>query len=469
MAVGVAISKTRIDTGFALADRDVIILGGGLAGIAAALRCLKHGVQPTLIERRPYLGGRAFSFSDQSNGEEIDNGQHVILGACDQFLELVEELGTSDQIDLEPTLDVPVSNAGRISRLRASRIFGNVAALLRYGHLNLSERFAIARVMAGLKFSKPKHQEETHAKSISFAEWLSSRGQSDAAIARFWSLFILPVFNCKIEEVAAYDAIEFTRTYLIGRASDAAIGYPKRGLSSLIGTPAEKLLRSRGAELVTNVRTETLTVRADDNFDIGLSSGEILRSKSVIACLAPNALRAILPKNDQRSAGTKETLMAIEYSPIVAVHLWYEQPVMTERVIAFIDPGLQWVFNDTALRRNSTDGRQHIVVSLSGADEWATMTKSEVLSKIQRLMKFAFPKVGETRLVKSSIAKTLEATIKVKPESHPQRLDSQTSIPGLYLAGDWTNTGLPATMEGAVQSGNIAAELAIANVDRSTT
>ena len=468
MALGTAIRYPRIVAGFDVDDRDVIILGGGLAGIAAAMRCLKHGLKPTLIERRPYLGGRAFSFSDRSSGEEIDNGQHVILGACDQFLQLVDDLGTTDQIDLEPTLDVPVSNAGRISRLKASKIFGNAAALLYYRHLKLSERFAVARVMTGLKFSTPKPQEATYAKSVSFGEWLSSRGQSDATIARFWSLFILPVFNCKIDEVAAYDAIEFTRTFLIGSASDAAIGYPKRGLSTLIGNPAEQLLRSRGAELLTKLRVERLTVQSDESLEVGLSNGETVHSKTVIACLAPNALNRILPENDERLANTKDSLIEIEYSPIVAVHLWYEQPVMAERVTAFIDLGLQWVFNDTKLRRNSANGRQHIVVSLSGADEWARMTKSEVLSEIQRCMEIAFPKVGETRLVNSSIAKTLEATIKVKPGSHVQRLDAQTSVQGLFLAGDWTNTGLPATMEGAVQSGNIAAELAISNVNRAT-
>ena len=464
--MGSTIRKTRIKTEFDLADRDAIILGGGLAGIAAAVRCLKHGVRPTLVERRPYLGGRAFSFSDRSSGEEIDNGQHVILGACDQFLELVDELGTSNQIDLEPTLNVPVSNAGRTFRLRASRIFGNVAALLRYGHLSLAERFAVARVMAGLKIFTPKPHETKHAKSISFAEWLSARGQSDAAIARFWSLFILPVFNCKISEVAAHDAIEFTRSFLTGKASDAAIGYPKRGLSSLIGNPAEQLLRSRGAELMTNVRIESVNVQTDARLEVGLSNGETLQSKAVITCLAPNVLSQVLPKNDRRLAQTKESLMAIEYSPIVAAHLWYERPIMAERVTAFIDLGLQWVFNDTALRQNSTDDRQHIVVSLSGADEWSAMTKSEVLSEIERCMKIAFPKVGESRLIKSSIAKTLEATIKVKPNSHVQRLDTQTAIPGLYLAGDWTDTGLPATMEGAVRSGNVAAELAVANIDQ---
>ncbi len=468
MALGTAIRQPWIIAGFVLSDRDIIILGGGLAGIAAAVSCLKQGVRPTLVEQRPYLGGRAFSFLDRSSGEEIDNGQHVILGACCQFLELVDELGTADQIDLEPTLNVSVSNAGEISRLRASKIFGNVAALLRYRHLSLSDRFAVARVMAGLKFSALKPDEAIHAKSMSFADWLSSRGQSDAAIACFWSLFILPVFNCKIEEVAAYDAIEFTRAFLVGSASDAAIGYPKHGLSTLIGNPAEQWLRSRGADLVTKVRVRELTVQSDDNFEVRLSNGASLRSNTVIASLAPNALCRILPENELRFAKTRNTLEAIEYSPIVAVHLWYEKPVMAERVTAFIDLGLQWVFNDTALRRNSANGRQHIVVSLSGADEWTTMTKTEVLTEIQRYMKIAFPKVGETRLVNSSIAKTLEATVKVKPNSHVQRLDAQTSVPGLILAGDWTNTGLPATMEGAVQSGNLAAELATAWATRAS-
>lgn len=449
-----------------MSERDIIVLGGGLAGIAATVRCLKHGIRPTLVERRPYLGGRAFSFSDRSSGEEIDNGQHVILGACHQFLELVKELGTADQIDLEPTLNVPVSHAGRTSHLKASRIFGNVAALLRYRHLSLSERFGVVRLMAGLKFSTPQPHEANHAKSISFAEWLTSRGQSDAAIARFWSLFILPVFNCKIEEVAAYDAIEFTRAYLIGSAADAAIGYPKRGLSTLIGDPAERLLHSSGAELLTNVRIEELAIQANDVLEVRLSNGASMQSNAVIACLAPNALSRILPNNDQRFESLNAQLDAIEYSPIVAVHLWYERPVMSEHVTAFTDLGLQWVFNDTALRRSSSDERQHIVVSLSGADEWAAMTKTEVLNEIQRCMKIALPKVGETRLLKSSIAKTLEATIKVKPNSHAQRLDAQTPVLGLFLAGDWTNTGLPATMEGAVQSGNVAADLAISNVNR---
>ena len=259
-----------------MAERDVIILGGGLAGIAAAVRLVRAGLKPTLIERRPFLGGRAFSFVDRETGEEIDNGQHVILGVCTEFLDLLEELGTRDQIDLEAVLDVPVSMDGEISQLRASRVFGNAVALLRYGHLSVSERFAISRVMMALKFSRLNHDETEHAKTISFSDWLTSRGMSDAAIERFWSLFILPVFNCHIEDVVAQDAIEFTRAALLGKSFDAAIGFPKVGLSSLIGNPAEKFLRAHGAEILTNVRVERIETPRPGIVEVRLSNGETL-------------------------------------------------------------------------------------------------------------------------------------------------------------------------------------------------
>ena len=439
----------------------MIILGGGLAGIAAAVHTLRSGIKPTLVERRPFLGGRAFSFTDRDTGEEIDNGQHVILGICAQFLDLLEELGTRDQIDLSPALDVTVSLAGKTSDLRASKFIGNAAALFRYRHLSVSERFAVSRVMLALKFSRRNDAKTERAKSISFADWLRSRGQSNAAISRFWSLFILPVFNCSIDEVVAHDAIEFTRTVLLGKPIDATIGYPKQGLSTLIGNPAENFLRSRGAELITNVRVESLSLPEPGEVQVRMSNGETLRSKAVISSLAPNILTRILPASDSRFERMRTSLDAIEYSPIVAVHLWYERPVMVERVTAFVDVGLQWVFNDSVLRGQSTDKSQHIVVSLSGADEWAAMTKDEILDRTQEAMRGAFPRTQNTSIVNSSVVKTLEATIKVNRVSAANRLGTTTSMPGLFLAGDWTDTGMPATMEGAVQSGNLAAAKAV--------
>ena len=455
--MGIALREQLMFAGGDLEHRDVVIFGGGLAGIAAAVQLLDHGIKPTLVERRPFLGGRAFSFADRSSGEEIDNGQHVILGVCDQFLKLLEKLGTRNDIELGRILEVPVSLGGRICTLRASRIFGNAVALLRYGHLSVKDRLAVTRVLVGMKFARHGSQDEKTQKSLTFAKWLSARGQSDEAIERFWSMFILPVFNCRIDEVAAYDAIEFTRAALLVSTSDAAIGYPKKGLSYLIGHPAFEYLRANGAEVINRTSVEASASLEGGGFEVQLSNGQQLRTDAVISALAPNVLNTIQPQSDTRCAKLASQLAKFRYSPIVAVHLWYEQPVMDERVTAFLDLGLQWVFNDSVLRNTSPTGRQHIVVSLSAADEWASLSKHQVLERVESAMNAAFPKARTTRLSNSSVVKTLEATIKVEPGSQELRSGSDTKIPGLFVAGDWTDTKLPATMEGAVQSGNDAA------------
>ena len=443
-----------------MAEKDVIVLGGGLAGIAASVRLLQNGVSSTLIERRPFLGGRAFSFIDRDTDEEIDNGQHVILGVCHEFLDLLDVLGTRGDIELGSTLDVPVSFQGSVSSLKASRLIGNIAALFRYGQLSIRDRLFVARMMLTIKLSRPDRSELEQRKRVSFARWLSDHGQSEAAILRFWSLFILPVFNCRIEDVTAHDAIEFIRVALLGPADYSAIGYPNVGLTSLIGKPAEAFLRSNGADLVTNVRVESLNPD-DDEVEVRLSDGTTLTARAVVSCLPPNALAKVLPDRGPDIATIKSTLEAFEYSPIVAVHLWYERPIMSERLTAFVDQDLQWVFNDSALRGKSLDNVQHIVISLSGADEWAALSKKEILDRIGEKMQAVFPDARGNALVNSTIVKTPEATIKITPGSGELRIGPSTNQPNLFLAGDWTDTSLPATMEGAVQSGNVAASMAL--------
>ena len=239
--------------------------------------------------------------------------------------------------------------------------------------------------------------------------------------------------------------------------ADAAIGYPKKGLSYLIGHPAFEYLRANGAEVINRTSVEAFASLEGGGFEVQLSNGQQLRTHAVISALAPNVLNSILPQSDARCAKLASQLAKLRYSPIVAVHLWYERPVMDERVTAFLDLGLQWVFNDSVLRNTSSTGQQHIVVSLSAADEWASLSKQQVLERVESAMNAAFPKVRTTRLSNSSVVKTLEATIKVEPGSQELRSGPDTKIPGLFVAGDWTDTKLPATMEGAVQSGNDAA------------
>lgn len=444
-----------------LVEREVIILGGGLAGISTAVHLLKHGIKATLVEQRPFLGGRAFSFRDRFSGEEIDNGQHVILGVCNEFLQLLSDLGTRNEIELGPSLDVPVAFKGKVTNLRANRFFGNAFALVRYSHLSISDRISVARLLVKLKLHLVDTNQSIDASAVSFAEWLSFQGQSQAAIERFWSLFILPVFNCHVDEVAAEDAIEFTRIALLGSARETAIGYPRTDLSSLIGTPASQFMRENGIEVKMGARVSSISKSKSGVFEVALSSGEKLRCRNVVSALNPKSIASVLPTSDKSLAAMKTALTSFEYSPIVAVHLWYEKPVMVERVLAFVDLGLQWVFNDSALRNTSNNSTQHIVISLSGADEWAMLTKTDVLHRITSAMRVAFPLANTVDIVNSTVVKTLDATIKIKPGSRRFRFLQNTDVPGFYFAGDWTDTGLPATMEGAVLSGKTVADLVV--------
>jgi len=440
--------------------RDVIVIGGGLAGIAAAIRALKHGATTTLIERRPFLGGRAFSFTDRVSHEQIDNGQHVILGGCQHFLQLLDDIGTRELLDVNPLLDVPVSLGAQIRHLRARRMLGNAAALINYSHLSVKERISLARCLINIKLIHLDPPANQSLRSITFSEWLASRGQSQRLMDRFWSLFILPVFNLSINEATAYDAILFTRLALLGRSSDTAIGYPRVGLTALLGKPALEFIRAQDGELILSTRANNLQQDANGQFQVHLSSGAIIRSRTVICALPPNVLDSVLPESDARFEKMCTSLKSLDYSPIVAVHLWYAKPFMDERVTAFIDNGLQWVFNDSAIRGESSSGASHIVVSLSGADEWLQPSKREILSQITETMREAFPQSADIPLVNSTVIKTHEATIRVNPAAGMHRLNTETEVPGFFIAGDWTNTQLPATMEGAVQSGNRAADLA---------
>ena len=196
-------------------NRKVIILGGGLAGISTAVALIRNGVTPTLIERRPFLGGRAFSFTDRVSGEQIDNGQHVILGACSEYLDLVNTLGVDNAFDLPSRLVFPVVKGGYISYIRAGKLLGNVSALLGYRHLSMRERMSALRCLVEMKFLRMSDAKADESMSVSMDEWLKHHRQSVHARAGFWNLFMMPVFNSSIEDVAAYDAIVFIKAALL--------------------------------------------------------------------------------------------------------------------------------------------------------------------------------------------------------------------------------------------------------------
>ena len=449
-----------------MGTRTVVIIGGGIAGLAASVRLIQLGMKPIVLEKRPFLGGRAYSFMDREAGTEIDNGQHVFVGACDQFQQYIRDIGAWDQVRLEKRMDLPVLKRGTPGRLRARKLPGslaNLSALLGYRHVRLGGKMRILRGLLSIRLTRlsPK----SFHNHVTFEDWLRERGQNDETIQNFWNLIILPSLNDNISVVSAYTGIMLFKVALLGSARNPAMGVPLVGLSVLAGENAREYIELHGGEIRTGTDVASLTTDSGKITGVLTASGESITGEAVISAVPAAAMAPLLPGGpnpDGPGPGTPDDFFtpaeSIKTAPIVAVHIWYDRPVLRENYVAVLDSPLQWVFNDTDLKSRDDGCGQHIVISLSGAWEWKDRSKQELREIFSGEMARVFPKAQAATIRKFAVVKMLEATFRVGPGSQRSRLSQRTPLPGFYLAGDWTDTGWPSTMESAVRSGNLAAE-----------
>ncbi len=444
----------------ALTGRRVVVIGGGLAGLAAAVRLAEAGLSPLLLERRPFLGGRAYSFVDRDTGVEVDNGQHVFVGACFEYKEFLDRIGASSNAHIPERLDAPALRQGKLSRLKAAAVpgpFANLKALLGYGHLSVGAKLRMLYGMARMRLASrgpggPLENEN-------FDSWLRRHGQNDETIENFWNLITLPALNDDVTEVSADMGLMLFVTALMGDPEKAAIGYPAVGLSSLAGVAAAEFIEAHGGEV--RCATAALSVGFDDGrVEVQTADGGIIHARACVSALMPGALLGILPE-DLRAGPFFSGAAGIQTAPIVGVHVWYDRPVMDEKFVAVIDSPLQWVFNVTDMHGDDDRGGQHIVISLSGAWRWKDTPKAELREIFEREMARQFAAASSATVTRFLVVKMLDATFRVVPGSAQYRLPQKSPQPGFFLAGDWTDTGWPSTMESAVMSGNRAAGLAI--------
>lgn len=433
----------------------VIIIGAGLAGIAASAALTDRGFHTILIERRRLLGGRATSFYDSSTESLLDNCQHVLLGCCTNLLRLYERLGIRDKIEFFDIIHF-ADETGRRSELYATAVPSPLhlaVSLLRFKLLNLTEKHEIAQAMLAIKFLGRNGREA--AKGITFEIWLRDHGQSPCTIQRFWNIILTSALNedvCRLD--AGYGIQVFQEAFLSHRAG-YRMGLPVVPLSELYANAIAGELR---------LGTRVTEILEDGSRIIGvmLASGECILGDYVVLATAPEAARRLLEKmmswekegrRPFRPAATRvwEQLGALEHSPILGAHLWYDRSVMELPHLALVGTRLQWIF------RKDDQGRHlHGVVSAAyamvGLDQ-ETLTKL-FDEEIRRLL----PAAQGATLKRSLIVKEKRATFSPRPGVDNLRPTQVTQIPGLLLAGDYTRTGWPATMEGAVRSGYLAAE-----------
>jgi squalene-associated FAD-dependent desaturase len=432
------------------------VVGGGLAGITAALRCADAGHAVTLFEATPRLGGLTYSFR---RGElDVDNGQHVFLRCCTAYQDLLRRLGVADRVTLQRRLDIPVHSPAsrRPARLRRSGLPAPLhlsGALARYGPLSPVQRLAFVRAALALRRVAPA-SPETDAQS--FGAWLAAHGQSERAVRALWDLVGVATLNARAPDASLALAATVFQIGLLTDAAAADLGWSAVPLSRLHGEPARRCLAAAGARLLTHAKVLAI-VPHEDGWLIRSRAGDHAVDQVVLAVPPRAADRLLPPGGLALPAGWARGLGA---SPIVNAHAVYDRPVLSAPFVAGIDTPIQWVFDRTAQSGLATG--QYLAVSLSAADDLVDLPTGAVRDRLLPALAAILPRARRARVTDFFVTRERQATFRPAPGTARFRPGPVTAARGLFLAGAWTATGWPATMEGAVRSGNAAADALLA-------
>jgi squalene-associated FAD-dependent desaturase len=394
----------------------IAVVGGGLAGLSAALELVDAGHEVALSEARPTLGGAVQTLPHREGDPEPppDNGQHIALGCFTEYRRFLERVGEGGSVR-RMRLELPVID----EHGRSASITPSPLALLRYVHVSLGDRLRILRALARWGDSR----------GTTFADALRARGQSQRAIDRFWDVFIRPALNLRCEEASA-EAGDFTvRTALLGERSDSDLLLPAKPLGEMHGDAAGRALEAAGAQVQTGTRVESL-----DELDAG----------AVVV--------AVPPAESARLLGEPEP--QLQDSPIVSVHLWFDRTLLSRPLAALHGSDAHWVFDRGALTGHAPERGQYLTVVSSGAPELLELRGREL---VERIAGELTGRLGAAELLWSRVSREPAATIAVRPGSERYRPGPRTGRPNVTRAGAWTGTGWPATMEAAVRSGLAAA------------
>jgi squalene-associated FAD-dependent desaturase len=413
---------------------EVIVIGGGLAGLAAAAALGGAGHRVRLLESRPFLGGRATSY--ETGSETIDNCQHILLRCCVNLLNFYERLGVAGDITFHREF-VFLEPGGRRSLLRAGKLpppAHFTGSFLGLKFLNLSEKLALTRGILAIR----KESSREDLDRITMQQWLEEKRQPKRVIERFWRQILVSAINEELDRMAAAHAFQVFRLGFLARADSYEMGVPKVPLGELYGAEAWRKVGNVEIHLRTPVErivTEEGQVRSVS------AAGEELRADFYISALPFERVAAV---------GLDVDVAGFEHSPITGIHLWFDRPVTDLPHATLLDRTIQWMFNKNAGR--------YVQLVVSASRSLVEMPRADVIAlAVSELAEF-FPAVREAKLEKAHVVKELRATFSAAPLLETRRPLARTAIRNLFLAGDWTRSGWPATMEGAVRSGYLAAE-----------
>ncbi len=441
---------------------NIIIVGGGLAGLAAAVALVSNGVRCTLLESRPRLGGRASSFPDASSEQWVDNCQHVAMGCCTNFHKFCELTGIHGSLERQRELHFINPDNGRVHRFSANswpaplHLAGSFAGL---GYLSWSDKWCLARGLQALA------AKSSITDPWPFSEWLQAQRQTPRAIERFWTVVLVSALSESLDRIGVAAARKVFVDGFLRHRDGWAVDIPTEPLDELFGRRVPEWIESHGGTVRRQASVERIEIAHDSVTSVQLKSGERIAADHIILAVPWHRVAAMIPE-PWASADVVTKLSHLEAAPISSVHLWLDRPITNLPHAVFVSGLVQWVFNRGQTSSPAKDDTYYYQIVISASrhvlEQSSEAIRDQVLAELARV----WPETRAAALRHWRLVTEHRAVFSVTPGSDDLRPPQQSPIPHLQFAGDWTQTGWPATMEGAVRSGFLAAENVLAHLGK---
>ncbi|GAA3766215.1 hydroxysqualene dehydroxylase HpnE [Terriglobus aquaticus] len=429
---------------------DCVVVGAGVAGLAAASALSGAGARVAVVERKPFVGGRAYSYPHPALQEVVDS-QHVLVGCCTNLRHLCGASGIADLIRwydgyvfLEPGgRRTNLALSGLPAPLHTSPSFAAAPML------SLRDKLAIGTALQSFVRGYPKDDSE------SVASWLRRKRQPDGAIRHFWRPVVISALNDTLDRCSMRYAGQVFHETFLRSAEGGRLGIPTLPLSDFYGRVAQHC-EAQGGTLYEKQSVERLEQRGEE-WAVHLQGGGELIAKTVISAVSFEHVPQVLG-TELMTAVMPQGVAGFCHSPITSIHLWYEREFTTLDHAALLDTGIEWMFHKSRIRRSPAGQGSYLELTISASHAQLKESRETLLTRSLRELESFFPEARTTKLLKSGVLKEAKATFSVLPGMDRLRPAQETAVPGLVLAGDWTQTGWPSTMEGGVRSGYLAAE-----------
>lgn len=434
-----------------------------MAGIAAALPLADAGFHVEIFEKRPLLGGRASSFFDHETGERIDVCQHGTMRCCTNLADLLARLGVHDQVRYFDTLEFLDSDGKRavIAPCGLPAPLHTALSFVRFRSLGLRDKIAIGRALIAMLTAKPDPKYD----DLAIGTWFRQQRQTERAVRRFWLPILVSACNEQLERISCAHAFKIFRDGFLIHPQAYHFGVPRVPLGTLYTEPTIAYLKTRGGCVHLKTIVDQIQIEGGASgrvTGITLMDGEEIRADYYVSALQFDLLLKLLPPEVTAGVPYFENLKRLELSPIVGVHLWFDRPLDCPHALALLDRETHWIFNKTKNFDLPDTQRTYLSMVISASPRLAAMPKEEILALVLEEVRACLPETRQAQVVKSYVLKERKATFSPQAGCDALRPDQRSPLANLYVAGEWTQTGWPSTMESAARSGYRAAEYLLA-------